>query len=78
MALAIFLPRHHRSGYVRDSYAAEVLARLIQPVVVEELVKELVEGSLLVDKVALDVLIQTMDEEVVTVSSHCCPTSTLA
>jgi hypothetical protein len=66
MALAIFLPRHHRSGYVRDSYAAEVL------------VKELVEGSLLVDKVALDVLIQTMDEEVVTVSSHCCPTSTLA
>jgi hypothetical protein len=74
-ALAIFRPRHRRSSCVRDWCAAkEVLAEWMQLVVVEELVKELVKGSLLVDKVALDVLIQTMDEEVVTVSSHCYPT----
>jgi hypothetical protein len=51
---------------------------LKQLVAVEQLVKKLVGGSPLVGKVALDLLIQTMDEEVVTVSWYCRPTWSLA
>jgi hypothetical protein len=77
MALAIFLLHHRRSSYARDWCAAKevlVLAELVQL----EAVEELGEENLLAGKAAHDGLIQTVEEAVVTVSSHWCPTWSFA